>query len=47
MEENTVSKSKQKREERAKNVAKQKRDNLIVKIVAIVAGVAILGLAIF
>ncbi len=47
MEENTVSKSKQKREERAKNVAKQKRDNLIVKIIAIVAGVAILGLAIF
>ena len=47
MEENTVSKSKQKRDERAKNVAKQKRDSLIVKITGIVIGVALIGLAIF
>jgi len=33
MEENTVSKSKQKREERAQNAAKKKRESLIVKIV--------------
>lgn len=47
MEENTVSKSKQKREERAKNAAKQKRDSFIVKIIGIVIAVALVGLAIF
>ena len=47
MEENTVSKSKQKREERAKNVAKQKRENLILKVVGAVIAVAVVGLLIF
>lgn len=45
--ENAVSKSKQKREERAKNQAKKKRDGLIVKIVAIVIAAALAGLVIF
>lgn len=45
MEESTVSKSKQKREERAKNAAKQKRNSLIAKIVGIVIAVALIGLA--
>ncbi len=44
MEETTVSKSKQKREERAKNLTKQKRTALIWKIVGIVIGVALIGL---
>ena len=44
MEENTVSKSKQKREERAKNAAKQKRTSLIWKIVGIVIAVGLIGL---
>lgn len=47
MEENTVSKSKQKREERAQNAAKKKRESLILKIVGIVIAVAVIGLAIF
>ena len=47
MEENTVSKSKQKRDERAKSVAKQKRDARIVKIVGIAIAVAIVGLVAF
>lgn len=47
MEENTVSKSKQKRQERAKNAAKQKREGLIVKIVGIAAGVLIVGAVVF
>lgn len=47
MEENTVSKSKAKREERAKNAAKQKRDNLIAKIIGIVIAVALIGLAVY
>ncbi len=47
MEENTVSKSKQKREERAKSVAKQKRENLILKIIGGVIAVAVVGLVIF
>ena len=44
MEENTVSKSKQKREERAKNAEKKKRDSLIVKIVGICIAVVLIGL---
>ncbi len=47
MEENQVSKSKQKREERAKNAAKQKRDNLIIKIVGIVIAAAFIGLIVY
>lgn len=47
MEENTVSKSKQKREERAQNAAKKKRESLILKIIGIVVAVAVIGLAIF
>ncbi len=47
MEESTVSKSKQKREERAQNAAKKKRESLILKIVGIVIAVAVIGLAIF
>ncbi len=47
MEENTVSKSKQKREERAQNAAKKKRESLILKIIGIVIAVAVIGLAIF
>lgn len=47
MEENTVSKSKAKREERARNAAKLKRDNLIAKIVGIVIAVALVGLAVY
>ncbi len=47
MEENTVSKSKAKREERAKNAAKLKRDNLIAKIIGIVIAVALIGLAVY
>ena len=47
MEENTVSKSKQKREERAQNAARKKRESLILKIVGIVIAVAVIGLAIF
>lgn len=47
MEENTVSKSKQKREERAKSVAKQKRNSLVVKIVVGVIAAALVGLAVF
>lgn len=45
--ENTVSKSKQKREERAKNQAKKKREGQIVKIIGIVVAVALIGLAVF
>ncbi len=45
MEEQSVSKSKQKREERARNAAKQKRTSLIWKIVGIVVAVALIGLA--
>lgn len=45
MEENTVSKSKQKREERAKAEAKKKREARILKIVGILIVVAIVGLA--
>ena len=44
MEESTVSKSKQKREERAKNAAKQKRNSMITKTVGIVIAVALVGL---
>ncbi|MCR5688581.1 MAG: FKBP-type peptidyl-prolyl cis-trans isomerase [Lachnospiraceae bacterium] len=47
MEENTVSKSKQKREERAKSTAKQKRNAFIWKIAGIVIGVAVIGLVVF
>ncbi len=47
MEENTVSKSKQKREERAKNAEKKKRENLILKICGIAVGVVIIGLIVF
>ncbi len=47
MEESTVSKSKQKREERAKSAAKQKRDNIILRTVGIVIAVALLGLVIY
>jgi len=47
MDENTVSKSKQKREERAKNVAKQKRVSLIWKIVGIVVAIALIGLVVW
>ena len=47
MEENTVSKSKQKREERAQNAAKKKRDGLIARIIGIVVAVALIGLAVF
>ena len=46
-ENNTVSKSKQKREERAKSVAKQKRENLILKITGGVIALAVVGLVIF
>ena len=45
--ENTVSRSKQKREDRAKNQAKKKREGLILKIVGIVIAVAVVGLAVF
>ncbi len=44
MEENTVSKSKQKREERAKSVEKKKKEALIRKIAGICVGVVIVGL---
>ena len=44
MEENTVSKSKQKREERAKNAEKKKRDSLIIKIIGICIAVVLIGL---
>ncbi len=44
MEENTVSKSKQKREDRAKNLAKQKRNGWIVKLVFGIIGVALIAL---
>ncbi len=44
MEETTVSKSKQKREERAKNAANKKKTALILKIAGICAGVIVLGL---
>ena len=47
MEENTVSKSKQKREERALNAAKKKRNSLIIKIVGIVIAAALVGAAVF
>lgn len=47
MEESTVSKSKQKREERAKSVAKQRRTSLILRITGIVIILAIVGLIIF
>ena len=47
MEESTVSKSKQKREERAASVARKKRENLIWKIVGIVVAVALIGLVVF
>ena len=47
MEESSVSKSKQKREERAQNVAKKKRNSLIAKIISIVIAVAVIGLAVF
>lgn len=47
MEESTVSKSKQKREERAASVAKKKREHLIWKIVGIVVAVALIGLVVF
>ena len=47
MDENSVSKSKQKREERARNAAKQKRDSLIIRIIGIVIAVVLVGLAIF
>ena len=44
MEENTVSKSKQKREERAKNAEKKRRDGMIAKIVGIAIAVILVGL---
>ena len=44
MEENTVSKSKQKREERARNVARQKRTSLIWKVVGIIIALGLIGL---
>ena len=47
MEENTISKSKQKREKRAQNAAKKKRDGLIARIIGIVIAVALIGLAVF
>lgn len=47
MEENTVSKSKQKREERAHNAARRKRNSLIAKITGIVVAAALIGLAVF
>ncbi len=47
MEENTVSKSKQKREERAQNAAKKKRNSLIIKIAGIVVAAALIGAAIY
>lgn len=47
MEENTISKSKQKREERAKNAEKKKRENLILKITGIAIAVIIVGLVVF
>ncbi|MBR1909379.1 MAG: FKBP-type peptidyl-prolyl cis-trans isomerase [Lachnospiraceae bacterium] len=47
MEESSVSKSKQKREERAQNAAKKKRNSLIAKIISIVIAVAVIGLAVF
>ncbi len=43
-EEKVVSKSKQKREDRAKSVAKQKREAMTLKIIGIVIAVAIVGL---
>ena len=46
-EENSVSKSKQKREDRAKSVAKQKREALTLKIIGIIIAVAVVGLVIF
>ncbi len=47
MEENTVSKSKQKREERAKSVEKKKKEALIWKIAGIAVAVVLIGLAIW
>lgn len=46
-EETAVSRSKQKREERAKNVAKQKRDKLILKVTGIVIALAVVGLLVY
>lgn len=47
MEESSVSKSKQKREERAQSAARKKRNSLIAKIISIVIAVAVIGLAVF
>ncbi len=47
MEESTVSKSKQKREERAKNAANKKKEALILKIAGACVGIIILGLIIW
>ena len=47
MEENTVSRSKQKREERAKSAALKKRNDLIARIVGIAVVVILIGLVIF
>ena len=47
MEENTVSKSKQKREERAKSVEKKKKEALIWKIAGVAVAVILVGLAIW
>ncbi len=47
MEENTVSKSKQKRQERAQNAAKQKRNGTIRLIVGIVIIAVLLGLVVW
>lgn len=47
MEENTVSKSKQKRDERAHNAATKKRNERIARIVGIVIVVALIALVVF
>ncbi|MCR5301455.1 MAG: FKBP-type peptidyl-prolyl cis-trans isomerase [Lachnospiraceae bacterium] len=47
MEENTVSKSKQKREERAANAARKKKESLIIKIAGISVAVILIGLAVW
>ena len=47
MEDTTVSKSKQKRDERAKSVEKKKKEALIWKIVGICLGVTVVGLVIW
>ena len=47
MEENTMSKSKQKREERAKNAEKKKRDSMITKIVVLCVAAVLIGLAVW